>query len=182
MHIGSHILLFELSVGRVLGHSGGSGKFGVLSDPSVIRSSKYYLDSFKDGIPPANNCKTQYRNDNFFYVPIALVMVLLDIFPCPLRFCKNKVSRKMPPHAKCHFTRNFLVILYFNSGGIISRFVFLFMFTRGFPEHFLESGTDNFNKTVRNKVSVKMPPLTTCQFVRKYKGIRHFRSGGIVFW
>ena len=70
---------------------------------------------------------------------------------------------------------------YFNSGGIILRFVFHFMFTRGFPKHFLESGTDNFNKTVRNKVSVKMPPLTTCQFVRKYKGIRHFRSGGIVF-
>ena len=50
------------------------------------------------------------------------------------------------------------------------------MFTRGFPEHFLESGTENSNKTARNKVSGKMPPLTTCQFVRKYKGIRHFRS------
>ncbi len=33
--------------------------------------------------PPANYCQIQYRNDNFFYVPIALVMVLLDIFPLP---------------------------------------------------------------------------------------------------
>ena len=87
----------------------------------------------------------------------------------------------MPPHSKCHFTRNCLVIRYFNSGGILSKFVFHFMFTRGSPEHFLESGTDNSNKTARNKVSGKIPPLTTCQIVRKYKEIRHFRSGGIVF-
>jgi len=56
------------------------------------------------------------------------------------------------------------------------------MFTRGFTEHFLESGTNNCNKTARNKVLGKMHPLATWQFVRKYKGIRHFRSGGIVFW
>jgi len=68
----------------------------------------------------------------------------------------------MPPFSKCHFTRNFLVIRYFNSGGIFSRFIFHFMFTRGFTEHFLESGTNNSNKTVGNKVSEKMPPLTTC--------------------
>jgi len=73
------------------------------------------------------------------------------------------------------------MIRYFNSGGILSRFVFHFMFARGFPKHFLESGTDNSNKTARNKVSGKMPPLTTCQFIRKYKGIQHFSSGGIVF-
>ena len=73
------------------------------------------------------------------------------------------------------------MIRYFNSGGILSRFVYHFMFTRGFPEHFLESGTEDSKKNVRNKVSGKMPPLTTCQFVRKYKGIRHLRSGGIVF-
>ena len=65
---------------------------------------------------------------------------------------------------------------------ISQKFVFHFMFTRGFPEHFLESGTNNSNKPVRNKVLEKMPPLTTCQFVRKYMEIRHFRSGGIVFW
>ena len=88
----------------------------------------------------------------------------------------------MPPHSKCHFTRNCLVIRYFNSGGIFSRFMFHFMFTCSSPEYFLVSGTENSNKTARNKVSGKMPPHTTCQFMRKYKGIRHFRSGGIVFW
>ena len=87
----------------------------------------------------------------------------------------------MPPHSKCHFTRNCLVILYFNSGSIISRFMLPFMFTRDSPEHFLESGTNNSNRTARNKVSGKIPPLATCQFIRKYKGIRHFRSDGIVW-
>ncbi len=67
----------------------------------------------------------------------------------------------MHPHSKCHFSRNCLVIRYFHSGGILSRFVFHFMFTRGFPEHFLESGTEDSPKNVRNKVSGKMPPLTT---------------------
>ena len=47
--------------------------------------------------------------------------------------------------------------------------------------HFIESGTENDKITVRNKVSGKTPPLATCQIVRKYKGIQHFRSGGIVF-
>ena len=104
MHIGSHILLFELNVGRILGHSGGSGEFGVLSDPPVIRFFKYYLDSFKDGIPPANNCKTQYCNDNFFYVPVTIVMVLLAIFtpPSPVlqkqSFQKDAATLKMPFH------------------------------------------------------------------------------------
>ena len=41
------------------------------------------------------------------------------------------------------------MIRYFNSGGIFSRFVFHFMFTRGFPEHFLESGTNNSNKNCK---------------------------------
>ena len=73
----------------------------MLSDPSVIRFSKYYLDSFKDGIPQANNCKTQYRNDNFFYVPIAIVMVLLDIYTTPLfGSAKTKFSDN------CHHTQN----------------------------------------------------------------------------
>ena len=73
------------------------------------------------------------------------------------------------------------MIPYFSSGGILSRFMFHYMFTRGFPEHFLESGTENSNKTARNKVSGKMSPLATCLFMRKYTGIRHFRSGGIMF-
>jgi len=52
----------------------------------------------------------------------------------------------MPPHSKRPLTREYLVIRYFNSGDIFPRFMFHFMFTRGFPGHFLGSGTNNGNK------------------------------------
>jgi len=57
---------------------------------------------------------------NFFYVPVATEVALLNIFTPPSMVLqkKTKLSERCRHTQICHFTREYLVILYFNSGGI----------------------------------------------------------------